>query len=72
LDGGGLVIPLSFHDGEHFPSDARAIEVDNWADYGFTLPAFWQTAKAVELEEKLKRFVTKLRQESLRCSSLSR
>ena len=52
----GLVAPLKFHDGEHFPEEARKVQ---WADlesYAFTVPGFWSSSRAVELEDVLKEF----------------
>jgi hypothetical protein len=52
----GLIAPLKFHDGEHFPPEARRIEWEDVAAYAVTVPAFWTSSKAVELEIKLKAF----------------
>jgi hypothetical protein len=52
----GLIAPLKFHDGEHFPAEARNVEWVDVAPYAATVPAFWDSAKAIELEEKLKSF----------------
>jgi len=50
----GLIAPIRFHDGEHFPAEARKIEWTDFAPYAFTVPAFWSSSKAQELEERLK------------------
>jgi TIR domain len=53
----GLIAPLRFHDGEHFPEEARSVQWMDVAPYAITLPSFWETTKVVDLEEKLKPFV---------------
>jgi TIR domain len=53
----GLILPLRFHDGEHFPEEARAIQWTDVAPYASTLPAFWASLRALELEDRLKEFV---------------
>jgi|ERR1700685_617063 len=56
IDSHGLIAPLRFHDGEHFPPDARRVQWVDVAPYAVTVPAFWASAKAIELEERLKTF----------------
>jgi hypothetical protein len=56
LDEYGLIAPLKYHDGEHFPAEALP---DQWTDvsaYTSTVPAFWHSARALELEDLLKAF----------------
>jgi hypothetical protein len=50
----GLIAPIRFHDGEHFPPEAREVEWTDFSPYAFTVPAFWTSSKAQELEELLK------------------
>ena len=57
---GGLVVPIRCHDGENFPQEAQSVQALDLCDYLSTLPAFWETRRAVELEEKLKEFVQAL------------
>lgn len=47
----GLIAPLRFHDGEHFPEEARTVQWVDVAPYTSTLPAFWNSAKALEFED---------------------
>jgi hypothetical protein len=54
LQSHGLIAPMRFGDGEHFPDEARQVQ---WLDVGpFTslLPAFWTSHRALELEDRLK------------------
>lgn len=52
----GLIAPLKFHDGDHFPPEAKNVQWEDVAPYAATVPAFWSSAKAIELEGKLKSF----------------
>ena len=54
----GLIAPLRFHDGEHFPTEARHVQSEDVALYAATVPAFWSSAKAIDLETKLKSFAS--------------
>jgi len=56
LQSHGLIAPLRFHDGEHFPADAQAVQWTDVAPYTSTMPAFWTSARAIELEDRLKEF----------------
>ena len=56
LQSHGLIAPLKFHDGEHFPPDARAVEWTHVARFTSTAPAFWTSPRALELEDLLKSF----------------
>ena len=47
---------MRFHDGEHFPQDARNVEWADVAPYAYTVPAFWSSQRAIELEDVLKAF----------------
>lgn len=51
-----LIAPLKFHDGEHFPQEAKETEWEDVAKYAITVPAFWGSPRAIEYEEKLKSF----------------
>ena len=50
----GLIAPMRFHDGEHFPQDARDVQWIDVAPYTYTVPAFWTSHRALELEDRLK------------------
>jgi hypothetical protein len=50
----GLIAPVRFHDGEHFPQEAREVQWTDVAQYTSTLPAFWASPRALDLEDKLK------------------
>ncbi|MBZ5622506.1 MAG: toll/interleukin-1 receptor domain-containing protein [Acidobacteriia bacterium] len=52
----GLIAPLRFHDGEHFPEEARAVQWTDVAPYTSTVPTFWTSPRAIELEDVLKTF----------------
>ncbi len=52
----GLIIPASYHDGKHFPNDAKAIKFLDFSDYASTIDAFWQSPDAVIFERKIKDF----------------
>ncbi len=58
----GLIAPLKFHDGEHFPEEARRVGWEDVAPYASTVPAFWNSAKAIELEARLKAFAESVAQ----------
>ncbi len=55
-----LIAPLKFHDGEHFPAEAQHVQWQDVTQYAFTVRAFWDSQKAMELEEKLKTFAHRL------------
>jgi hypothetical protein len=52
----GLIAPLRFHDGEHFPPEAQAVQQRDVSLYTSTLPAFWTSPHALDLEKELKSF----------------
>ena len=54
----GLIAPMRFHDGEHFPEEARVVQWMDIAPYTSTMPAFWASQRALELEDRLKVFAT--------------
>jgi TIR domain len=56
MESHGLIVPLRFHDGEHFPEEARLVQWTDVAAYTSTVPAFWTSQRAIELEDKLKAF----------------
>lgn len=56
LESHGLIAPVRFHDGEYFPPEAEKVQWADFADYTATLPAFWQSQRAVEFEQVLKKF----------------
>lgn len=48
-----LIAPLKVHDGEHFPQEAKDIQCLDVVSYYSTMPAFWTSSRAMELEVKL-------------------
>lgn len=52
----GLIVPAKFHDGEYFPREATDIQFADFAKYAATIPAFWQSQRAVEFEDLLRPF----------------
>jgi|HubBroStandDraft_1064217.scaffolds.fasta_scaffold21175_2 hypothetical protein len=56
LQSHGLIAPMRFHDGEHFPEEARNIQCLDVERYTSTVPAFARSARAMELEDLLKPF----------------
>jgi hypothetical protein len=57
-----LIAPMKFHDGEHFPDEARSTQWLDVSEYATTLPAFWTTSRALELESRLKAFAREVAQ----------
>ena len=57
-----LIAPLKFHDGEHFPQEAQSMQWTDVSKYNSTLPAFWSSARALELEDILKSFSAEVAQ----------
>lgn len=49
-----IILPVRFHDGDSFPKEARALQSYDVRKYTSLSPAFWETARAVEIEDKLK------------------
>jgi hypothetical protein len=60
FDSGGLIIPLRFHDGEWFPDDAQQYQSFDISKHTSTSPSFWETARADELDQKIREFSAKL------------
>jgi hypothetical protein len=56
LQSHGLVAPLRFHDGEHFPEEAQAVQWTDVEPFAYTLPAFWESRRVVRLEARMKEF----------------
>lgn len=54
LDSHGLIAPVRFHDGEHFPPEARAVQSLDFRPYASSLPAFWNSPRSLELEDQIK------------------
>lgn len=50
----GLIAPVRFHDGEWFPAEAQQIQSLDLTPYAYTLPAFWNSPRALELEDQIK------------------
>lgn len=52
-----LVAPIRFHDGEHFPVEAQAVQMADFRDHTSIVgEGFWRSNKAVELGDLIKRF----------------
>jgi hypothetical protein len=51
-----LVAPIRFHDGEHFPLEAREVHMADFREHTSIVEGFWTTSKAVELGDLIKRF----------------
>lgn len=48
-----LVLPASFHDGKHFPPEARDSKFLDFSDYTSTIPSsLWNSELALEFENK--------------------
>jgi hypothetical protein len=50
----GLIAPVRFHDGEHFPAEAKLVQALDLREYASALPAFWNSPRSLELEDKIK------------------
>lgn len=48
-----LIAPASWHDGNRFPTDARALQIAKFNDYALITTKFWDTPYAAEFEMKL-------------------
>ena len=54
LQGTCLIAPVRYHDGEHFPPEARIVQWTDVVEFTSTAPGFFRTERAVELEDKIK------------------
>ncbi len=54
----GLIAPLQYHDGDHFPVEARLVQWTDVRSFTSSAPAFYNTVRAMELEDKLKLFAS--------------
>lgn len=53
----GLITPARYHDGDHYPQEAKDIQSVDFSEYSATTAAFWETKDAYEFEKvKLKAF----------------
>ncbi len=53
----GLIAPARYHDGNHYPKEAKDIQSVDFSEYSSTMEAFWKTEDAYEFEKvKLKAF----------------
>lgn len=50
---GQLVVPITYHDGEHFPDEAKRIQQFDASDFAGTTGGFWNSPRADELDQKL-------------------
>lgn len=60
MESHGLIAPLKFHDGEHFPPEARNVQWTDVSQFTSTVPVFWKTPRASDLEEVLKPFAAQV------------
>ncbi|RKR05591.1 TIR domain-containing protein [Flavobacterium sp. 90] len=49
-----IILPIRFHDGEHYPAQAKLRQCTDVTNYSNTNNAFWETQKAMELEDTIK------------------
>jgi hypothetical protein len=45
-----LVIPARYHDGDHYPQQAKDRRAPDFSEYASTIPSFWDSPLAVEFE----------------------
>ena len=57
-----LVVPISVHDGEAFPADAKGLQASSFSDYVIIGAAFRETKLYVEFQQRLKVFAQKVAQ----------
>jgi TIR domain len=55
-----LVVPITVHDGQWFPTEARRVECLDISQYAATTAAFWETRRADELDVLLRAFADDL------------
>ncbi len=57
LPTGGLIIPAIYHDGEHFPQEAKNIQSMDFTEYNSNMVFFWKSEDGYNFEKrKLKAF----------------
>jgi len=49
-DGNELIVPASFHDGKHFPVEAKERQIVDFSNYTSITPSFWETKTAAEFD----------------------
>lgn len=49
---GRLIIPAIFHDGEHFPEEAKNIQAMDFTEYNSTMTFFWKSEDGYNFEKK--------------------
>jgi hypothetical protein len=52
----GLILPVRFSDGEHFPDDAKNIEQFDLSHWNFAAPAFSQSVAYLQFLERVQKF----------------
>jgi hypothetical protein len=50
----GLIAPVRFHDGQHFPALAQNVQWVDFEPYTSTFDSFWESSRAVEFEDRIK------------------
>ena len=58
----GLIAPIRYHDGDHFPEEARSTQMRDFSRHTSLLPAFWNTDRAVELGDLIREFAREVAQ----------
>lgn len=53
---GGLIAPIKYHDGIHFPEEAKRIKWEDFSKHTSTVRGFWESPRALELEELITNF----------------
>lgn len=56
----GLILPVRFHDGEHFPSHVRQMRPENFSDWAYGAPYFSNSEHHIGFVEAVKRFAMRL------------
>jgi hypothetical protein len=57
IESRGLIVPAIYHDGEHFPAEAKDIQAVDFSDYNSTMDFFWHSEDGYIFErDKLKTF----------------
>lgn len=51
-----LIVPARYHDGIHYPQEAKDIQSEDFSEYSSTMVAFWETKDAWDFEKVLKAF----------------
>lgn len=55
-----LIVPIKFWDGDSFPKEAQRVQQLDLSDYSGTIAGFWETRRADEVEQLIKKFAPML------------